>query len=150
VGAALSDDTVVRRLEDPSVALSDRHAAFEALFEGSRMLAQLSNLIGLVLRRRRLELVPAIAREFRRLYNRDAGIVEATATSAAELDEREVDALRSRLEQFTGGSVELGLQVDPELLGGVLVRIGDLLIDGSVRGRLERLRRGLLAGSFAP
>jgi len=145
--AALSDDTLVRRLEDPNVSLTDRHAALATLFEG-RMLPKLSNLIGLVLRRRRLESVPAVAREFRRLYNRDLGIVEATATSAAELDEREVDALRSRLEQFTGGKIELGLRVDPELLGGVQVRIGDQLMDGSVRGRLERLRSRLVAGSL--
>ena len=149
IAAALSDPTVVRRLEDPSVPVRDRQAALVALF-GGEMLPQLSNLLGLVLRRRRLESVPTIAREFRRLYNRRAGIVEATATSAARLDEREVDALRRRIQQFAGGKVELELHVDPELLGGVQLRIGDLLIDGSVRGRLERLRSRLIAGAFSP
>jgi F-type H+-transporting ATPase subunit delta len=103
-----------------------------------------------MLRRRRLEMVGAVDREFRRLYNRREGIHEAEATSAAKLDAQEVNALRSRLEQMTGGKVELTFNVDPQLLGGVQVRLGDLLIDGSVRGRLERLRNKLESGVLTP
>ena len=147
VAQALVDPATVRRLENPHIALADRHAALMTLFEPGTV-PQLSNLLGLILRRRRLEAMPNIAREFRRLYNRQAGIVEATATSAAELDRREVDSLRARLEQITGGRVELQLRVDPQLLGGVQVRLGDTLIDGSVRGRLERLRGRLASGSL--
>jgi F-type H+-transporting ATPase subunit delta len=112
------------------------------------MLPQMGNLLALVMRRRRVELMPAVAREFRRLYNRRAGIVEAAATSAADLDDRELAALQSRLEQMTGGKVDLTTSVDPSLLGGIQVRIGDQLIDGSVRGRLERLRSRLEAGTL--
>jgi F-type H+-transporting ATPase subunit delta len=97
-----------------------------------------------------VETVASIHREFRRLYNRREGIVEADATSAAELDPDEVAALRSRLEQITGEKVELQTHVDASLLGGVQVRVGDLLIDGSVRGRLERLRNRLASGALTP
>ena len=93
--------------------------------------------------------VADIAHEFRRLHNKQAGIVEATATSAATLEPAEVDALRARLEQMTGAKIELDLLVDAQLLGGVQVRVGDLLIDGSVRGRLERLRGRLAAGTLS-
>ncbi len=110
----------------------------------------MSNLVGLMLRRRRLDSVPDISREFRRLHNRRAGIGEAMATSATPLDEGEIGALRTRLEQITNGQIELELRVDPTLLGGVQVRLGDLLIDGSVRGRLERLRGRLASGSLTP
>jgi F-type H+-transporting ATPase subunit delta len=103
-----------------------------------------------VLRRRRLESVSDIAREFRRLYNKREGIYEAVAISAAQLDDNEVAALRARLEQMTGGRVDLSLQIDPKLLGGIQVRLGDLLIDGSVRGRLERLRGRLASGAVTP
>jgi len=99
------------------------------------------------LRRRRLELVPRIAREYRRLYNQSVGIVEATATSAAPLDDRELRALQERLENMTNKRVELTTAVDPRLLGGIQVRIGDMLLDGSVRGRLERLREQLVSGA---
>lgn len=149
IASALDDDSVVRRLEDPHLALADRHEAFRSLFRDEEMLPQVWNLLGLVLRRRRLDSVSGIAREFRRLYNRQMGISEAVATSAIELDEREVAALRQRLEQMTGGRVELTLRVDPALLGGLQVRLGDLLMDGSVRGRLERLRSRLESGSLS-
>jgi F-type H+-transporting ATPase subunit delta len=149
IATATSDDAVVRRLEDPNVPLETRVGALRKVL-GPEMLPPIGNLLGLVLRRRRVEMLPAIAREFRRLYNRKEGIVEAAATSAAALDENELSALRKRLEQITGGKVELETKVDPTLLGGVQVRLGDLLIDGSVRGRLERLRSRLAAGTLTP
>jgi F-type H+-transporting ATPase subunit delta len=145
--AAVADQGVMRRLENPRAPLAERHAALISVL-GSDLAAQVANLIGLLMRRRRLDALPNIAHEFRRLYNRDAGIVEATATSAAQLDIAEVDALRTRLEGMSGARVQLVVNVDPSLLGGVQVRLGDRLIDGSVRGRLERLRTRL-AGSAA-
>jgi F-type H+-transporting ATPase subunit delta len=147
VAGAVLVESVVRQLEDPQIAFQKRHDAFSALFHGE-MLKPLSNLLALVLRRRRLDLLPDIAHEFRRLYNRREGIVEATAVSAAKLDQAEIDALRQRLEKMTGGRVELAVAVDPALLGGIQVRLGDLLIDGSVRGRLERLRGKIVSGAI--
>jgi F-type H+-transporting ATPase subunit delta len=148
-GRAASDPQTVRRLEDPHVPLQVRVEALHTLL-GAEMLPQMGNLIALVLRRRRAESLPDIARQFRRLYNRRAGIVEATATSAARLDDQELAALHARLEQITGARVELATRVDPSLLGGIQVRIGDRIIDGSVRGRLERLRSRVAAGALTP
>ena len=145
--AAVVDQGVMRRLENPRAPLAERHSALISVL-GADLQPQVANLIGLLMRRRRLDALPRVAHEFRRLYNRDAGIVEATATSAAQLDEAEVAALRARLEQISGARVDLVVNVDPALLGGVQVRLGDRLIDGSVRGRLERLR-ARLAGSVA-
>lgn len=145
--AAVADPTVARRLEDPQIPFEAR---LDALLEpfGTGMLPQMGNMLALVLRRRRVESLPNIYREFRRLYNRRAGIVEAIAISADELDDAELAALRARLEQITGGRIELETRVDPSLLGGVQVRLGDQLIDGSVRGRLERLRGMFAAGTL--
>ena len=147
--SAVSDDAVVRGLEDPNVPLDRRMAAIEHVL-GPDAVPQMHNLLPLIVRRRRLEMLPQIAREFRRLYNAQSGIVEATATSAAPLDEQELAALRSRLEQMTGGKIELETKVDASLLGGIQVRLGDKLIDGSVRGRLERLRNRLASGALTP
>jgi F-type H+-transporting ATPase subunit delta len=149
VAAAVSDDDVVRGLEDPNVPLDRRMAALGQAV-GSGMVPQMSNLLPLIVRRRRVAMLPQIAAEFRRLYNQKVGIVEATAVSAAPLDDQDLAALRSRLEQMTGGRVELQTRVDESLLGGVQVRLGDLLIDGSVRGRLERLRNRLASGALTP
>lgn len=139
---------VVRRLEDPHVPLEARAKALHDV-AGKEMLPQMGNLLGLVLRRRRLDSLPQITREFKRLYNRRAGVVDATATSALELDQQEISDLTTRLETMTGKKVELATAVDPAILGGIQVRIGDTLYDGSVRGRLERLRSRLESGALS-
>ncbi len=106
------------------------------------------NLIDLMLRRGRIEQLPHLADEFRRLDNQRQGITLATATSASPLSPDEVRALTERMEQYTGGRIELDVKVDPSLLGGLIVRVGDRLIDGSVRSRLERLRNQLVSGAL--
>ena len=68
-------------------------------------------------------------------------------TSAAPLSDADRDAVRDKHASMTGVTVAIETQVDPSLLGGVLVRLGDRLIDGSVRGRLERLRARLTSGA---
>jgi F-type H+-transporting ATPase subunit delta len=143
-GTIARDPAVVRRLEDPAVPFDVRRAALlDAM--GGDLLPPVGNLLALLLRRRRIEQLTRIGREFRRIYNQRHDITAATVVSAAELESDEVDALRQRVERLAGGSVELELQVDPSLLGGVQLRLGDRLIDGSVRGRLERLRHDLTA-----
>ena len=74
--------------------------------------------------------------------------MEATVTSAAPLEADELKAVRRRIEELSSGKVEMTAQVDPSILGGLIIQLGDQLIDGSVRGRLERLRNQLAAGAF--
>ncbi len=114
----------------------------------TRLSRPVLNLVQLMLRRGRIEDLPRVAAEFRRLDDDRQGITNAVATSATELTPDEVRALTARLEQSTGGSIALDVEVDPSLLGGLVVRVGDRLIDGSVRGRLERLRNQLISGAL--
>jgi ATP synthase F1 delta subunit len=93
-----------------------------------------------------MDMLPAVAAHFGRLLDESRGIVAATVSSAAPLDEDEEAAIRSRVEARTGREVRLTSEVDPELIGGLVVRVGDQWIDASVRGRLERLRDQLVAG----
>ena len=133
-------------LANPAIPLDQRIAAAEGVY--SSLSQPVRNLVLLLVRRGRIEQLPRVAAEFRRLDDRRQGIVHATATSAAPLDADEVKAIVARLEQITGGKVELETGIDRDLLGGVVVRVGDRLIDGSVRGRLERLRHQLASGAF--
>ena len=144
---AAADAQIVRRLEDPAVPYEARREALLGAL-GPDVLPQVRNLLELILRRRRVEMLGRIGREFRRLYNRQAGVVEATAISATQLSADEVQALQERVERLAGGRVELNFEIDPTLLGGVQLRLGDRLIDGSVRGRLERLRNELAARAY--
>jgi F-type H+-transporting ATPase subunit delta len=145
--AVTADEQVERMLANPAVALETRLEMAQSIF-GKVVSKPVLNLIGLMLRRGRIDQLPRVTAEFRRLDNARQGITLATATSAAPLSPEDVRALTARMEQFTGGRVELDLQVDPSLLGGLVVRVGDRLIDGSVRGRLERLRNQLVSGAL--
>jgi F-type H+-transporting ATPase subunit delta len=142
-----ADERVGRMLANPALPLESRLELAAATI-GVVVSKPVLNLIGLMIRRGRIHELPRLAAEFRRLDNARQGITIATAISAAPLSSDEVAALTERMEQFTGGRVELELQVDPNLLGGVVVRVGDRLIDGSVRGRLERLRNQLVSGAL--
>jgi F-type H+-transporting ATPase subunit delta len=143
----VAEERIGRALANPSIPLETRTATAEATF-GGMVGRQVLNLIGLMLRRGRIEELPRLAAEFGRLDDERQGITHATATSASKLTADEVRALTQRLEQVTGGRIELDVQVDPSLLGGVVVRVGDRLIDGSVRSRLERLRNQLVSGAL--
>ena len=145
--AALADERLTIVLANPAIPLDARSAVVTAAL-GARVSRPVLNLVLLLLRRGRIELLPQVAAEFRRLDDDRLGITPATATSAAPLEPDEVRALAARLEQLTGGRVDLDLQVDPSILGGLVVRVGDRLIDGSVRGRLERLRSRLVSGAL--
>jgi len=145
--AVLGDERIARHLANPAVALEERATVVDDAL-GSVISKPVRNLIQLQLKRGRIAEIGRVADEFRRLDNRRQGITVATARTAAELTPDEVRALTTRLEQFTGGRVELDVTVDPSLLGGLVVRVGDRLIDGSVRGRLERLRNQLVSGAL--
>jgi F-type H+-transporting ATPase subunit delta len=142
VDERLSDPGLTRLLANPAVPAAARVEVLERVLGGD-VTGPPRNLLALMVRRGRFELLPAVAREFARLHRRREGIVEATVTSTVALDATEVEALQHRLAAMTGRTIELRTAVDPALLGGIQVRMGDQLIDGSVRGRLERLRADL-------
>lgn len=145
--AIVADPELGRLLSNPAIPAASRREVLENVLSG-RIDAAPMRLVGLLLERGRIERLPEVARELRRLQRRKDGITEAVVTSAAPLTEAEVSALRDRLTAITGGAVEFTLGVDPALLGGVEVRLGDRLIDGSVRGRLDRLRTRLASGAL--
>lgn len=133
-------------LANPAIPLDQRIDAAQKIC--ADLSEPVRNLVLLLLRRGRIEQLPRVATEFARLDDQRKGLTQAIATSAAPLDAKEVAAITSRLEQLVGGSVELQTDVDPSILGGLVVRIGDQLIDGSVLGRLERLRNQLASGAL--
>ena len=140
-------ERVGRSLKREDLPLSSRLDLAVAAI-GPEVSRPVLNLIVLLLRRGRIDLLPRVAEEFARLDDLREHVIHATATSAAPMGPDEVRALTARLEQLSGGRVELVTDVDPSILGGVVVRLGDRLIDGSVRGRLERLRSKLASGAL--
>jgi F-type H+-transporting ATPase subunit delta len=102
------------------------------------------NLARLLVRKNRTTLAPQIAEQFRQLVEQQEGIARAKAITAVPLSDADRQALSARLRQQTGREVVLETEVDPELLGGVVIQIGDRLVDASTKARLEALRESLV------
>jgi len=143
-----SAQQVVSVLDNPALPLAQRTRVADHLLSG-RVNTKLLNLARLLVTRGRADILPAVAAEYKRLLNRQRGVVEAVVTSASSLSPDETSALRAKLAAMTGADVDLRVHVDDSLIGGLTVRVGDQLLDASVRGRLERLRDQLVGGSRA-
>jgi ATP synthase F1 delta subunit len=95
----------------------------------------------LLAERHRMPVVFRIRRELDRMWADENKLLPVTITSAVELDEGTVKAIRKEIEDQTGRKTELTTRVDPDVLGGLAMQVGNMIMDGTVRGRLERLRR---------
>ena len=101
------------------------------------------NLFRLLRQKGRLALGRSIASYFRELMDEERSVLRAVVTTAVELDAAREAAVKSQLQTQTGRTVELETRVDPAILGGMTVRVGDQLVDGSTRTRLRNLRSSL-------
>ncbi len=88
--------------------------------------------------------IEEIAREFERLVAREERRLEVELTTAYELSDEEAKQILKQIEEASGRKVEATRNVDPELIGGLVLQAGSLRVDASVRGRLERLRKELV------
>jgi ATP synthase F1 delta subunit len=99
------------------------------------------NFLELLAERHRMPALFRIRREFDSLWAEENQLLPVTVTSAVELDEGIVDDIGKRIQEQTGRKVELSSNVDPDVLGGLMVRVGNMVLDATVRNRLERLRK---------
>jgi F-type H+-transporting ATPase subunit delta len=111
---------------------------------GDRTTATTLNFLYLLVRKRRENLIDETIVEYRKLADEKANRVSAQVQSAIPLSAEQVDAITKALEKRTGKSVKVTTQVTGDIIGGLLVRLGDHVIDGTIRGRLVRVRQQLL------
>ena len=140
--ALLQDDVLRAAFANPAVSTPRR-------MELSRKLApelrpETQNLLRLLIEHRRTTEMPAIRREFERMADESAGIVNVALTTAIELDDAEKRRYEKALADRLGKKVRMDYRHDPGLVAGATVQIGDRLIDGSVRTQLDRLRQQLV------
>jgi F-type H+-transporting ATPase subunit delta len=132
-------------LREPKVpTLRKEKALREALT--TRVLPTSLNLALLAVQRELVDVMPNIAKELEVLVLNYRNEAIAEVTTATSLDEAQSDLVKQALEQSTGKSIIMTTRVDPSILGGVIARVSDQLIDNSVRYRLQALQRELLTG----
>ncbi len=133
---------LVSLLRAPQVSRERKQELLEKVF-GGRVEDLLLHFFALLLRKDRLALLDAIQQEYQALVEERQGLARAEVTTAVPLPEDLAGALRDRLQQVTGKTVILTDRVDPAVIGGVCVKMGDRVIDGTIRTNLARLRAQL-------
>lgn len=147
IADAIESDVRVRRvLESPRIPANDKYALFEQSL-GDRMPALLMRWLQAVVRNRRQMLLPVIADEYDRLLDEGANRVHARLTFATQPGATDASDIATRLSSVLGKTVVPHVQIDPAVLGGVVVRIGDTVMDGSVRRRLQVMQRRMVGTS---
>jgi F-type H+-transporting ATPase subunit delta len=99
------------------------------------------NFLKLVAERHRVPVIFRMRREFDALWREENRMLEVRLTSARPLGDELVESIGRRIEEQTGQQIDLDANVDPDVIGGLVLRVGDVVMDASVRGRLERLRK---------
>lgn len=130
-----------------SVTDAARQSLMEAVSKSMGLSAPVTKMLVLLAKSGKLNLVPDLAAAYRERLLAHQNIVRAEVTSAAPLSPEKTRALEESLSKVTGKKVEITASVDPELLGGVVARIGSTVYDGSVKTQLAKLRQELVAGS---
>lgn len=143
LATAIADNLTLQRfLGSPRIA-ADRKSRLlsRALGDGAPPL--LLRFLSAVVRNRRQTLIPAIADEYDTLLDATHGVVHARVTVARDASAAEVDVMAAHLTKAIGRTVVPHVTIDPAILGGVVVRLGDTVMDGSVRRKLGILRRSM-------
>ena len=139
VAALGRDETLVQLLESPKFALGDKVKLLSSRLAGVHPLVL--NLLFMLIQKGRLALLPDIYGEFEDLADDYQGVAPAEVTTAIELDEAERKRLAERLSAIVGKQVVIRPKVDPEVVGGIVARFGDKLLDASTRQRLQALKK---------
>jgi len=136
-------------LHSPVVSPRKKTAVLEAIF-GTRLSTVTSTFLRLLVAKGREDQLPEIIVQFRTLRDRQEGTIPAEVVSAVDLTGAQQEQLLRELEAFTKKQVRLRRSVDPAIGAGLLVRLGDTVLDGSLRRQLERLRERLVEGAASP
>jgi ATP synthase F1 delta subunit len=105
--------------------------------------AELLNFLELLIERHRMPELFRIRRQFDELWKEENRRIEVTVTSAVDLDPAEVERIGEEIERQTGRDVELSSRVDEGILGGIVLQVGNMVLDASIRNRLEKLRKSV-------
>lgn len=144
--AAYSESPDLRTfLSDPAVSREAKHAVIEKLAARLGASKIIRNFLFVVVDNRRTQHLPKIIETFQQVIRQRQGVAEASVQSATELNPTQKTQLLQTLERVTGKKIQATYSLDPALLGGAVVRIGDTIYDGSLKNQLNQMRARLAA-----
>ena len=145
-GAAYAQSSELRTfLASPAVSIEAKHAVIEKIVARLGASKIIRNFLFVLADHRRTQLIPEVIASFQEVIRQREGIAEAVVSSAVELSAAQKKEMAATLARLTGKKIEAKYALDPALLGGAVVRIGDTIYDGSLRSRLNAMRARLAA-----
>jgi F-type H+-transporting ATPase subunit delta len=129
----------------PYFSTKEKQAGLEKVLDSAD--ERLLNFLGLLIENHRMPVIFRIRREYDRLWEQENRLLPVVLTSAVELDEETTNSLSERIGERTGRTVTLTKRVEPDILGGIVVRVGNSILDASIRNRLEQLRTQVARGA---
>ena len=143
----LDDSAELREaMESAHVSRQVKRAALESLLSSTSYLPATKSFFALLVEKGRMNILPAILFELRRMVEEYEGIERAVVTAPMALSAPQKDLLRAVLEKRTGKKILLDESVDPAVLGGMIVRVGSTIYDGSARTQIQQIRQNLQKG----
>jgi F-type H+-transporting ATPase subunit delta len=129
-------------LNHPSIGASVKKDLLKQIFEG-KVSEPVWNTLQVLIDKGREAIVPALLNDYVKIANEAQGLANATVYTAFALNEKQIAEIAAYFKKITGKSLRVETVIDPKLLGGIQVRIGDRLYDGSLSGKLDRLAKSL-------
>jgi F-type H+-transporting ATPase subunit delta len=123
----------------PYFTSEEKKAGLDRMIDGAEPI--FSNFLQALVERHRMPVIFRIRTRFNELWDKANKLLAVSVTTAVALDQQVVTSLGDRIGEQTGQKIELSSTVDPEILGGIVLRVGNLIMDASIRTRLEQLRR---------
>ncbi len=130
-------------LYSPYFSADEKRDGVKKVVEGAS--PEFANFLDLLVEKHRTALLPRIEVNYEKYWAEHNKLLPVTVTSAVELPQETIDKIRSSLEQQTGRKVELTGRIDDDVVGGIVLQVGNRVLDASIRGNLDRLRREVAA-----
>ncbi len=130
-------------LTNPLYPLEAREKVMAHLISAQGTTQVMANFFNLLVQKKRAEILPDVAEVFQAMVDADNNKCQGTVTSAMELSPELSDKVKATLEKITGKQVVLTTQVDPSIIGGIVAKVGDLVLDGSIKSQLAGLKESI-------